>query len=51
MFVGIMLKDNCPTCGESMWKETGDTEKDDLVVQHVLLFSLVKANKIGIMGY
>ena len=46
-----MLKDNCPTCGESMWKETGDTEKDDLVVQHVLLFSLVKANKIGIMGY
>ena len=44
-----MLKDNYPTCGESMWKETGDTEKDDPVVQHVLLFSLIKANKIEIM--
>ncbi|RLM66420.1 uncharacterized protein C2845_PM16G03270 [Panicum miliaceum] len=22
-------KDNCPTCGESRWKETGGTEKDD----------------------
>ena len=49
--MGIMLKDNYPTCGESMWKETGDTEKDDHVVQHVLLFSLIKANKIEIMGY
>ena len=29
--VGIMLKDNYPTCGESTWKETGDTEKDDHV--------------------
>jgi hypothetical protein len=37
--------------GESTWKVTEDTEKDDPVVQHVLLFSLVKANRIGIMGY
>ena len=25
-------KDNCPTCGESRWKEIGGTEKDDPVV-------------------
>ena len=46
-----MLKDNYPTCGESTWKETRDTKKDDPDVQHVLLFSLIKATKIEIMGY
>jgi hypothetical protein len=25
-------RDNCPTCGESRWKENGGTEKDDPVV-------------------